>query len=209
MATTTEGRALLGQWAEALNSPFAKEYVLNAAGVGKLTLEEGAETANMAIEIVEKNPKLLAEGKSATHVFQEVTNDINAKSSNALVQGVAIDTKLFSNLKAIGDDLWQSPGGVIYGYDKKFGNTLNHTLAHMIPNLIKKNHTVFNIPKDKIIELIDEAWSIKGAYVAPDPRAYVVNMKRIIGTNGESAIRIVVKEPGTAEILTAYPVTIK
>jgi len=31
-------------------------------------------------------------------------------------------------------------------------------------------------------------------------------MKRIIGTGGESKIRIVVKEPRTAEILTAYPV---
>ena len=38
-----------------------------------------------------------------------------------------------------------------------------------------------------------------------DPGAYVINMKRIIGTNGESAIKIVVK-PGTAEIKTAYPI---
>jgi len=42
-----------------LNSPFAKEYVLNAAGVGKLTLEEGTDIANMAINVVEKNPELI------------------------------------------------------------------------------------------------------------------------------------------------------
>ena len=59
LAATIEGRALLSQWADALNSPFAKEYVLEAAGVGKLTLEEGADVATMAIEVVEKNPKLI------------------------------------------------------------------------------------------------------------------------------------------------------
>ncbi len=32
---------------------------MEAAGVGKLALEEGADIANMAIEVVEKNPKLI------------------------------------------------------------------------------------------------------------------------------------------------------
>lgn len=119
-----------------------------------------------------------------------------------------IDIELFNNLKAIGNNLWQSPGGIVYGYDRKFGNTLNHILAHMTPNTIKKNHTVFNISKNNLVQLIDEAWAIKGCPLTSDPRAYIVNMKKIIGTKGETAIRIVLKEPGTCEILTAYPITI-
>ena len=208
LAATSEGRTLLGKCADALNSPFAKEYVLEAVDIGKLTLEEGAETVNMAIEVVEKNPKLLSEGKSITQVFQEVTNDViknNPSPSNTLVQGATVDTGLFSNLKLIGDNIWQSPGRLIYGRDEKFGNRFNHILEHLVPNSAKKMHSVFSVSRDKIVELLDEAWAMRGKPLVLDPGAYLVDMKRIIGTNGESAIRIVVK-PGTTEIITAYPV---
>ena len=67
---------------------------------------------------------------------------------------------------------------------------------------------MFSISKDKIVKLIDEAWAIKGDHLATDPRAYIIDMKKSIGTKGETAIRIILKEPGTCEILTAYPVTI-
>ena len=131
--------------------------------------------------------------------------------SSTLLENITkniIETELFTNLKAIGDNIWQSPKGIIYGYDRKFGNTLNHILAHMTPNTIKKNHTVFSIPKNQLVGLIDEAWSIKGNPLVSDPYAYIVDMKRIIGTKGETAMRIIVTKPGTSEILTAYPITI-
>lgn len=52
---------------------------------------------------------------------------------------------------------------------------------------------------------MDEAWQKKGAPLPNDPGAYVVPMGRIVGTNGETAIKIVVK-PRTSEVITAYPV---
>jgi len=59
---------------------------------------------------------------------------------------------------------------------------------------------------------IDEAWSspnkvqaYKADGVTPDPGYFTVNMRRAIGTNGETTIRIGVK-PGTSNFITAYPV---
>jgi hypothetical protein len=69
----------------------------------------------------------------------------------------------------------------------------------------ERRRTFFDTPRDEILALIDEAWLKKGDPLASDPGVYVTDMKRIIGTNGETAVTIIVK-PGTAEIRTAYPV---
>ena len=80
-------------------------------------------------------------------------------------------------------------------------------LGYLEASLNERNRTFFNIPREEIISLIDEAWVMKEAPLTSDPGAYIINMKKIIGTNRESAIKIIVK-PGTAEIKTAYPVKI-
>lgn len=69
----------------------------------------------------------------------------------------------------------------------------------------KKQRTFFNVSGNELIMLIDEGWLMKSSTLPIDPGAYVIDMKKIIGTNGESAIKIIVK-PGTAEIKTAYPI---
>jgi len=94
---------------------------------------------------------------------------------------------------------------LVYGLDKKFGNRVNHILAHTKPNPNKANHTVFNVDKTKVLGVVDEAWARKGQPLPNDPGAYIVPMGRVIGTNGETAVRLVVK-PGTNEVITAYPV---
>lgn len=178
--------------ADIMSSSGTQEFAIEVAGVGKIMVEEGREAAYRVIDTIKNDVSTCKQqGKSLIQVAQELK----------LIES--------SRLKPMGDNIWQSSGGVIYGYDRKFGNTLNHTLAHMTPNLAKKNHTVFSIQKDQIVGLIDEAWAIKGNPVTFDSRAYIVDMKRIIGTDGETALRIVVKEPGTAHLLTAYPVKIK
>jgi hypothetical protein len=111
----------------------------------------------------------------------------------------------FGKLKFIGKDTWESSQGLIYGYDKKFGNRVLHVLAHGTPNPSKATHTVFNVSKDKILGLIDEAWKMKGSPLSNDPGAYVINMGKIIGTAGETIIKIVIK-PGTSEIISAFPI---
>ncbi|SRR5260221_8273834 len=80
-------------------------------------------------------------------------------------------------------------------------------LGYMEPNTEERKRTFFNVPREQIISLIDEAWIMKDAPLTNDPGAYIINMKKTVGTHGESAIKIIVK-PDTAEIKTAYPIKI-
>jgi hypothetical protein len=57
----------------------------------------------------------------------------------------------------------------------------------------------------KVLDLVDEARSTRGASLANDPGAFVVPMGRAVCTQGETAVKIIVR-PGTSEIITAYPV---
>ena len=206
LCVSKAGRAAVSKISEVLGSSAAQERVLEIAGIGKIALEEGTEVAKAAVESVVSNPEVVGQGaKNVIQIVRESAESTVAQPN--IVSGAKLVTPItFGNLKLIGDNIWQSPGGLIYGFDRKFGNALNHVLAHMTSNPIKKNHTVFSIPREKIVALIDEAWSMKGNHLFSDPRAYVVNLKKTIGTNGETSIRIIVKEPGTTEIVTAYPV---
>ncbi|WP_218048812.1 DUF637 domain-containing protein [Curvivirga aplysinae] len=103
-----------------------------------------------------------------------------------------------------GDITHVSPAGLKYGYDKNFGNRVDHVLAHTYPNPNKKNHTVFNAKGDDALALVDEAWSKRGASLPNDSNAFLVNMGRAVGTAGETSIRVVV-DPKTNNIITAYP----
>jgi len=70
---------------------------------------------------------------------------------------------------------------------------------------VKRKRTFFNLFQNEIIALLDEAWLKKTVLLTSDPGTYIINMKRVIGTNGESNIKIIVK-PGTSKIRTAYPI---
>lgn len=67
-------------------------------------------------------------------------------------------------------------------------------------------HTVFNVTGEKALALVDEAWALRRKPLANDPVSFVVPMGRIVGTNGETRVRIVVSKVGGNEITTAYPV---
>jgi len=72
----------------------------------------------------------------------------------------------------------------------------------------ERNRTYFDLyDANEIIALIDEAWLMKGKPLIPDLGAYAIDMKRVIGTQGETGIKIIVK-PETSEIKTAYPIKI-
>ncbi|PRA85908.1 hypothetical protein CQ054_10585 [Ochrobactrum sp. MYb29] len=102
-----------------------------------------------------------------------------------------------------GDIVHVSLGG-LYGPGSVHGDRVSHVLDHTTPDPNKATHTVFNAQGDDALALIDEAWSRKGAPVSGDPGAYIVPMGRIVGTAGETNVRVVIK-PGTSEIITAYP----
>jgi len=112
-------------------------------------------------------------------------------------------------LKSIGNGEWQSTEGLIYGQGSKQGNRVKHVLEHAVPDPSKPLHSVFNVGKNDVLPLVDEAWSMKNG-VTPvlqgnGNAVYNIPMGKIIGTNGEGTMRIVV-EGGTSKIVTAFPV---
>ena len=78
-------------------------------------------------------------------------------------------------------------------------------LAHTKPDPKKPIHSVFNVDKGKILDLVDQAWSKRKKEVPGEPGAFIISMKKAVGTNGERRIKIVV-EPGTDKVVTAYPI---
>ncbi|NEU05781.1 hypothetical protein [Clostridium senegalense] len=112
-------------------------------------------------------------------------------------------------LKSIGNGAWQSTEGLIYEQGSKQGNRVLHVLEHTSPDPSKPLHTVFNAGKDKVLGLVDEAWSMRGSVTSTlqknGNQVLDIPMGKVIGTNGEATIRIVV-ENGTSKIVTSFPV---
>jgi hypothetical protein len=165
---------------------LTEQYAVEVAGFGKLIIEEGAEITNNTIEFIKKDL-------------------ITVNKNDSLIKIIGEIKEAGTVLKPIENNAWQSPGGLIYKADKKFGNRINHVLAHAKTDPIKDQHTIFNVPENKVLQLIDEAWAMKSNPLESDAAVYIIDMKRIIGLQEESAIKIVVI-PGTSEILTAYPI---
>jgi hypothetical protein len=100
---------------------------------------------------------------------------------------------------------WTTPKGMVYGQGSAEGNRIQHVLEHTVPDPSKPAHTVFNVDRNQVLGLIDEAWATRGAPLPNDPGAYVIPMGRVVGQGGETSIKIVVR-PGTSNVITAYPV---
>ena len=110
-------------------------------------------------------------------------------------------------LKYNGDGTWTSNEGLIYGQGSREGNRVRHVLEHTKPNPNKPVHTVFNVDKSNVIGLVDEAWKKRGvgSLAGNGYVTYNIDMGKIIGTNGESSIRIVTNGY-TNKIISAYPI---
>ena len=101
---------------------------------------------------------------------------------------------------------WTTPAGLNYGEGSIHGNRVKHVLEHSVPNSNKANHTVFSVSnRNEILGLVDEAWVARGNPLPNDPGAFVIPMNRVVGTGGETSIKIIIR-PGTNEIITAYPI---
>lgn len=104
---------------------------------------------------------------------------------------------------------WTSNAGLIYGQGSVHGDRVRHVLAHATPDPSKPHHSVFNVVEDNILDLVDDAWRSRSTVtpiVQPNGNAvYNIPMGKVVGTQGETKIRIVVKN-GTSEIITAFPV---
>ncbi|HJV73491.1 MAG TPA: RHS repeat-associated core domain-containing protein [Noviherbaspirillum sp.] len=110
-----------------------------------------------------------------------------------------------------GPGSWKSTEtGLIYGTNPKSGQLrLEHVAEHLTITLkSKKDHSVFVVPPDRLLNTLDEAWKKKGSMAgilqSNGNRVFDIQMGKVIGTKGETTIRIVVKD-GTTEVITAYP----
>ncbi len=102
--------------------------------------------------------------------------------------------------------VWTTPAGLEYGVDRKYGTHVKHVLAHLKPDPNKKMHTVFNVEKQKLLPLIDEAWLKRADPIPAKSRnidVYRVNMNRIVGTQGETDAQIVVYK-NTNRVISSY-----
>jgi RHS repeat-associated protein len=102
---------------------------------------------------------------------------------------------------------WTSPGGLVYGQGSAQGNRVLHILDHTVANPAKPVHSIFSVPRNQVIGLVDEAWAARSGQGVPQAngnRVWTVGMGRQVGTGGQTAIQIVVRD-GTTEIITAFP----
>lgn len=103
---------------------------------------------------------------------------------------------------------WESKAGLFYGLGSKEGTRLEHVFEHLRPNHKKRIHSVFTTNEEGLIRLIDKAWLKRDEESSKKQsngnRVYDVYMDRIIGTEGEETIRIVVRDK-SAKLITAYP----
>ena len=102
---------------------------------------------------------------------------------------------------------WTSAGGLVYGQGSVHGNCVLHVLDHLTPNAGKPAHTLFNVQRNKLLGLLDNAWAKRGSYSIHNSGNWNdrIDMGRVIGQGGETAVNISVR-PGTSEIITAFPI---
>lgn len=116
--------------------------------------------------------------------------------------------KRLGTLTRAGENVYDSAGGLRYaGTDRAGLNRVQHVLRHAEADPSRATHSVFNVGRNKVLGLVDEAWGMRGSPLANDPGAYIVPMGRTVGTAGENAVKIIVR-PGTNEIITSYPVIV-
>ncbi len=177
---------------------------------------DGGKPSENQTEVVKENSSQDV-GKNASEeaVDKDKASDKEADSDKkertrpkdiaGLVEAGVLTEKLSESGEVIG---WESNEGLFYGMGSKHGNRVLHVLEHLKPNPKKKKHSVFETDEQGLIELIDEAWSNReSGYTelqSNGNRIYDIDMGRKIGTEGQTEIRIVVKD-GSESIITAYP----
>ncbi len=128
----------------------------------------------------------------------------NPKTIKELV-AAGILTEIKEDGEVIG---WSTAGDLFYGMGSKHGNRIYHVFAHLEEDESKPVHSVFLGDEASLLALLDEAWAKRdSAFTEAQSngnRVYDIDMERVIGTDGEEEIRIVVRD-GTNKLITAYP----
>jgi hypothetical protein len=194
----------------------ARDLGIGNAGLtkgGAEAIESIARTAGTSADIYVNGMQQLAMAGMVTKGTQAAAQGVADAAEEGLLSKLWSKCKFWNKqpqprlgaLKSIGPDAWESSGGLQYiGFDREGLNRIEHVLEHLTPDPGKQAHTLFNVQRNELLGLLDEAWSMRGAPLPNDPGAYVIPMGRVIGTTGETSIRIIVR-PGTSQVITAYP----
>ena len=105
--------------------------------------------------------------------------------------------------------IWISARGLVYGQGSAHGNRVKHVLDHLVARPSKRIHTIFTCTKNQLFALIDKAWisRIGSGNFSRGKHTFIVEMGKVIGTAGETSIKLVVKYiNGKPHVITAYPV---
>ena len=106
---------------------------------------------------------------------------------------------------------WISNRGLFYSArGSEHGNRVKHIFSHL-EDIGDPTHTVFNVKRNELLPLIDEAWAMRKKSVPSGSGADVfeINMGRVIGTKGEKRICIIVESTPDGKlhsIVTAFPI---
>jgi len=97
--------------------------------------------------------------------------------------------------------------GLVYG---PMTNAEKHRLNHVFRRHTQNDDGItvgksLFAATDEVLEIIDEGWS-KAVQSASDAARWEANMGRVIGTNEEQYIRIIVA-PNTTNVITAHPLS--
>jgi len=113
-------------------------------------------------------------------------------------------------LTKLGKDHWKSSGGLVYkGKDPQGRNRIEHVAGHLTVDNKKKVQSIFAVPPDKLLKILDEAWLKKvgpGKVQKNGNIRFDIPMGRRIGANGETSIRIIIKKGTANEIVTVFPI---
>lgn len=85
------------------------------------------------------------------------------------------------------------------------GHSLTHVFTHTVANFKQGAHSVFTTPREHLLELIKNCWANKTISHPSDLFRWEVETGGIIGSMGETKIRIIVN-PTTKQIISAYPI---
>ncbi|MDQ3623770.1 MAG: hypothetical protein M3463_14985 [Verrucomicrobiota bacterium] len=95
-----------------------------------------------------------------------------------------------------GGKAWRSPAGLVYDVGSQHEHHVLHVFAHTVPDPSKPIHTVFSVPREEILPLIDQAWLQRGAHTVHPSSGnwnYRVDMGFPIGNGGEHYLLIAVE----------------
>ena len=192
-------------------------------------LDQGAVTLTAvmmtAIDSVGGRPKAAnmlktVKGKSATQAAEKHISAPGPKDKALVISPLKIkevaakmtqDAIKSGQLKQKGPNEWESTGGLLYkGKDPQGNNRIEHVTGHLTVDNTKPKQSIFAVPSDKLLNLIDQAWMKKGNPNNPidsnKRTVYEIDMGKPIGTNGESKIRIIIEKGTSNEIVSSYPI---